>query len=132
MLLKQVSECVPDGSIRTSALLIKSFDNGSGSASDNILCNLGSLNNEGLDNLIELSNSVNKFLLESTLDFNRDGLKSSQAYGTVYVISQILKEHGISSEMLFGPDNKIESNQRFDFLVSLVACLLDCQSSEDS
>ena len=132
MILKQVSECEPDGSVRTSALLIENCDNGSSSASDKILCKLGSLNDEGLDNVIELSNSINKFLFESVVDYGRDGIQSSQSYGMVYLISQILKEYGISSEMLFGSDNKIESNQRFEFLQSLVACLLDYQSTEDS
>jgi len=132
MILKHISECQPDGNIKTSALLVEKSGSVVNQDAENIICNLGSLQNEGLDSLIELSNSINKFLLESTLDFNRDGLESSHSYGTVYLISQIFRDNGITSEHIFGSDNKAENEQRFDYLISLVACLLDNQSNADS
>ncbi len=132
MIVKHVSECAPGENVESASVVNREKETPENGNLEKIIYNLGSLQSEGLDNLIELSNSVNKFLLESTLDLNRDGLESSQSYGVVYVISQLLKENGITHEVIFGSEDEVKSKRCFDFLVSLIACLLDNQSNIES
>ena len=86
MKLKQISECRPDGKVSSFGYLVESASPDSLSNNETTICNLGSLQAGGLQKLVELSNSINEYLLESALKANRDSIASSRSYGIVYLV----------------------------------------------
>ena len=125
MKLKQISECRPDGKVSSFGYLVESASTDSLSNDDTTICNLGSLQAGGLQKLVELSNSINEYLLESALKTNRDSIASSKSYGLVYLVRNLLEISKISAEVTFGSDNPTKSRDQFDFLISLLAALLE-------
>lgn len=93
--------------------------------------NLGSIRNGGLEKLIEFSNSVNYLLLESALENQRDSIECTRSYGTVYLITQMLKKWGVSTDLLFRAEDS-NGHAMSDILPSLIAALLDSETKPDS
>ncbi|MDP8237874.1 MAG: hypothetical protein P9X24_02180 [Candidatus Hatepunaea meridiana] len=132
MQIKLISKHGQDGQADTYAYLTgETKDDSEIGSSERINYNLGSIRNGGLEKLIEFSNSVNYFLLESALENQRDSIAGTRSYGTVYLITQMLKRWGISAELLFGSEDP-NGHAMSNLLPSLLAALLDCDTRPDS
>lgn len=99
---------------------------------ENLICDLGSMNNGGLTRLIELSNSIHAFLLNNVIDSKRDGLVSSRSFGVYYLINHLLErwEQRKPIPTLF--DLETETSVSAQFLPSLIAAVTDTETISSS
>lgn len=132
MQIKLMPEEGQNGQMDICACLMDKIRDESGlDIQEQMVCNLGSIGNGGLEKLIKLSNSVNYILLESALENARDSIVCSRSYGVIYLIKQILdKWYNYSDLALKSEDEKMQT--LYNLLPSLLAALLDKSISADS
>ena len=132
MQIKLIPERGYDGQVDISAYITDEIQDDSGwDCMDQTICKLGSIENGGLEKLIELSNCINYFLLDSILESNRDSIVCSRSYGVIYMIRQLLNKWFDSSELLIGSEDT--STQALNELFpSLLTALLDRDLKYDS
>jgi hypothetical protein len=125
MQIKLIPERGRDGQMDISAYLTDSKSDESGlDYREQTICNLGSIGNGGLEKLIELSNSVNYFLLESVLENSRDSIVCSRSYGVIYLINQIMNKWHSYSELL-RESGSASIQTLHELLPSILTALLD-------
>jgi len=132
MQIKLVPEQSDDGQVDISAYIMDEIQDESGwDRREQTICKLGSIENGGMEKLIELGNSINYFLLDSALESTRDSVVCSRSYGVIYMIKQLLNKWYDSSELLIGSGDT--STQVLNELFpSLIAALLDQDLKSDS
>jgi len=126
MKLKQISECQPDGKISSFGYLVENSSVSPRNESEKTICNLGSLQAGGIQKLIELSNSISEFLLESVLKTNRDSITSSKSYGIVYLVKNLLEKNEITADNNIEAESQEKRSELFNFMISIMASLLEC------
>jgi len=130
--MKLIPESGQNGKVDTFACLVDEIqDDSEWDCAERTVCNLGSIGNGGLEKLIELSNSINYFFLESALENHRDSIVCARSYGVVYLINQLLNRWDVSSELLIGSGDP-NTRALYNFLPSLMAALLDYDAKHDS
>lgn len=133
MQLKKITGLKPDGQPETCLYLTDgAFNDPVSNSSLKDGLNLGSLGNGGLEKLIELSNSVYHFLLHEALENRRDSIVSSRSYGMCYLVTQMLDNWEIFSDLKVGFNELVKREQPFNLLPSLVAALLDPDTTASS
>ena len=133
MRLKEITKCKQDGQIVTKAYLVEDDKTETTNpGAEQTIYEFGSLENVGINNLIELSNSVHSFFLDTAIVNQRDSIISSRSYGIVYLVKRMLEELEISEELFLDSDNAEEAENLFDLLPSLITALLDSDLNPNS
>jgi len=130
MQLKQISVRKQDGKYDTHVHLVDKIRNDT--ATDEFTnLNLGSTSNGGLKKLINLSNSINHFFLESSLGRQRDGIIGCCSYGLVYTISETLDKLGVNNMSSRETEMDKEPDSLLEILPSLLSVLMDSDLNTD-
>lgn len=130
MQLNRISVRKQDGKLDTQVHLTDKIQ-GNTDLDELTSWNLGSTDNGGLKKLIDLSNSINNFFLESSLGKQRGGILGCRSYGLVYVISRTLEKWDLKNYQSSTTAEDRDVENLLNLLPSLLAMLMDDDQKSD-